>query len=378
MKLTVEQMTFFTILLLTFALGGFYVIFRLWHLIPSTTPGWRVASLVIVIALLVSFFVGMAARSGELPVWLTSLLYRVGTGWMMIFFYTVLAFLVLDLLRLVHLIPRGVVLGNWLTLGIFAAVIAAIFTTGNIVYHKKRRTEITLAAPALDRPLKIVAASDLHLGFGIGRGELARWVDMINREKPDVVLFAGDVIDTSTFPLWQGDFAAELRRLDAPYGVFAVAGNHEYISGIDESLRFLEHAGIRPLRDSVAIVGGGVAIIGRDDASNRSRRTVASLTAPLFADMTTILLDHQPTHLSDATDAGVTLQISGHTHRGQIWPATWITDRIFDYSHGTHTRPGARGTTTYHITQGLGIWGGKFRLGSRSEYLVVTLTPQPE
>ena len=373
MKLSAEQMTFFAILLLTFALGGFYVIFRLWHLIPPTSPCLRVTSLVAVILLLLSFFVGMGARSGQLPVWLVSTLYRIGTGWMMIFFYIALTFLVIDLLRLLHLVPRGLVIGNWLTLGILAAVIAAVFTTGNLIYHKKRRNEITLTAPSLDRPLTIVAASDLHLGFGIGRGELSRWVDMINREKPDVVLFAGDVIDTSTFPLWQGDYAAELRRLDAPYGVFAVPGNHEYISGIDESLRFLEHSGIRTLCDSVSIVGGGVAIVGRDDASNHSRRPVTELTAPLFDDMTTILVDHQPTHLADATDAAITLQVSGHTHRGQIWPATWITDRIFEFSHGTHTRTGPHGTTTYHITQGLGLWGGKFRLGSRSEYLVIRL-----
>ncbi len=371
MKLTTEQMTFFSILLLSFALGGFYVIFRLWHLIPPTAPALRVTSLVVVVLLLISFFVGMAARSGEMPVWLVSLFYRVGTGWMMIFFYAVMAFLVIDLLRLVHLIPRGVVLGNWLTLGILTASLALIFIVGNIVYHQKRRVEIVLEAPSLERPMTIVAASDLHLGFGIGRGELARWVDMINRERPDVVLFAGDVIDTSTFPLWQNDYAAELRRLNAPYGVFAVPGNHEYISGIDESLRFLEHAGIRVLRDTTALVAGGVAIVGRDDASNRSRRPVASLTEPLFADMTTIMLDHQPTHLAEASDAGISLQISGHTHRGQIWPATWITDRIFEHSHGTHVHTGSRGSTTYHITQGLGIWGGKFRLGSRSEYLVI-------
>lgn len=372
MKLTSEQMTFFSILLLSFVLGGYYVIFRLWHLIPPTAPALRTTSLVVVILLFVSFFVGMAARSGEMPVWLTSLFYRVGTGWLMIFFYAVMAFLVLDLLRLMHLIPKSVMLGNWLTLGILTGVLAVVFVLGNINYHNKRRMEITLSAPVLDRPLKIVAASDLHLGFGTDRKELARWVDMINRERPDVVVFAGDVIDTSTFPLWQGDYAAELLRIDAPWGVFAVPGNHEYISGIDESNRFLEHAGITVLRDSVAVVAGSLAIAGRDDHSNRERKSIAELTKTLFDDQTTILLDHQPLRLGDAAAAGIDLQISGHTHRGQIWPATLITDRMFECSHGFYQKDG----TQYFISQGLGIWGGKFRIGSRSEYLVVNLLPK--
>jgi predicted MPP superfamily phosphohydrolase len=107
--------------------------------------------------------------------------------------------------------------------------------------------------------------------------------------------------------------------------------------------------------------------VGRDDLSNRERKSIAALTSGLFGDMTTILLDHQPADLSEAADAGIDFQISGHTHRGQIWPATWITDRLFERSHGAHLR----GSTRYFITQGLGIWGGKFRLGSRSEYLVI-------
>ncbi len=375
MKPTINQMGFFSIILLLFVCANVYVLWRLWHLVPPSAPTVRIVVLVCGIVLTLAFFGGMAARGTALPVWLTSLVYRIGTAWLFIFLYLLIAFVAGDLLRLVHLIPKGIVTGNWLTLAILTGALTVIFTIGNIVYHNKRRVEISLETDHLAHPLTIVVASDLHLGFGIGRGELARWVDMINRQRPDAVLFAGDVIDTSTRPLWQLDYAAELRRLDAPYGVFAVPGNHEYISGIDESVRFLEHSGIRVLRDSVAVIAGEVAIVGRDDASNRERKTIDQLTAPLFDDQTTILLDHQPLRLEEAARAGIDLQVSGHTHRGQLWPATWITDRIFQFSHGTHTRPGASGTTTYHITQGLGIWGGKFRLGSRSEYLVVTLRP---
>lgn len=357
---------FFSIFGLLLIGGHIYVLWRLWQLIPATAPALRIAAVVCGILLTAAFIVGMAGRSGPLPVPLLSFLTRIGSAWVFIFFYMILIFLVGDLLRLAHLIPKELMLGNWVTLGAMAAFLAVVFTAGNIVYHNKRRAEIDLET-AVSRPIKIVAASDLHLGYGIGRSELARWVDMINREKPDAVVFAGDMIDTSTRPLWQGGFAEELRRLDARLGVFAVPGNHEYISGLDESLRFLEQAGVTVLRDSVAVIAGNVAVVGRDDASNDKRKTVAELVGHLPDDCTTILLDHQPYRLEEAEEAGIDLQISGHTHRGQIWPATWITDAIFERSHGALQKGGTR----YYISQGLGIWGGKFRIGSRSEYIVV-------
>jgi predicted MPP superfamily phosphohydrolase len=370
---TYPPMSFFAIMLLLFVGANVYVFWRLWHLIPASAPALRVAALVVGIALTASFFVGMAARGANVPVWLVAILYRVGTAWIMIFLYLSIAFAIGDLLRLVRLVPSSLMLENWWSLGILAGVLIVVFTAGNIVYHNKKRVEIALTAE-VERPLKIVAVSDMHLGFGIGRSELAAWVDMINRERPDAVIIAGDAIDTSTRPLWQGDYAAELRRLDAPWGVFAVPGNHEYISGIDESLRFLEHAGVKVLRDSVTLIAGNVAIVGRDDATNSARKSIAELTGRLFDDQTTILVDHQPHRLEEAAAARIDLQISGHTHRGQIWPATWITDRIFERSHGSYQKGG----TLYYISQGLGIWGGKFRIGSRSEYVVVELRPAGE
>lgn len=365
-----SQIVMFSTILLLFAAASVYVLYRIWHLIPASSPAVRIVAVVCGGLLTVAFFAGMAARGSDIPVWIVSLMYRVGSAWLMVLLYLFIALAVGDLLRVVHVVPRSVMVGNWPTLGILTAVLAVIFTLGNINYHHKRRAQIDMEAD-IERPLKIVAASDLHLGFGIGSKELAGWVDMINREKPDVVIFAGDVIDTATRPLWQGDFAAELKRIDAPYGVFAVPGNHEYIAGIDEGLRFLEHSGVRVLRDSVAVVAGGVCIVGRDDNTNRARKSIATLVERLFDDQTTILVDHQPYRLEEAAEAGIDLQISGHTHRGQIWPATWITDAMFERSHGRLKKD----ETLYYISEGLGIWGGKFRIGSRSEYLVVNLRP---
>ena len=187
---------------------------------------------------------------------------------------------------------------------------------------------------------------------------------MINAEHPDLVLFGGDIVDIAAKPLFDGNYAQEFRRLEAP--AYAVMGNHEYIAGAEDSERFLADAGITLLKDSVAHFKG-IDIIGRDDRSNPSRPALWEYASSLSG--FTILLDHQPSHLEEAQDAGIDFQFSGHTHRGQAWPISWITDAIFEKSWG----PYQKGSTQYYISSGLGIWGPKIRIGTRSEYLVLQI-----
>ena len=110
---------------------------------------------------------------------------------------------------------------------------------------------------------------------------------------------------------------------------------------------------------------GDITIIGRDDRSNPGRKALSELADSLNG--FTVLLDHQPFHLEEAEDAGIDFQFSGHTHRGQVWPLSWVTDAMYEKSWGHHTR----GNTRYYISSGLGIWGPKIRIGTRSEYLVL-------
>ena len=141
-------------------------------------------------------------------------------------------------------------------------------------------------------------------------------------------------------------------------------GNHEYIAGVEDSERFLSEAGITLLKNSVAHFEG-INIIGRDDRSNPCRAALWEFADSLSG--FTILLDHQPSHLEEAEEAGIDFQFSGHTHRGQVWPLNWLTDAIFEKSWGLHQR----GNTQYYVSSGLGIWGPKIRIGTRSEYLVL-------
>ena len=217
----------------------------------------------------------------------------------------------------------------------------------------------------LPREYKLVMLSDLHLGYHNPRRELARWVDLVNAEHPDFILIAGDIIDGSMRPLIEERMSEEFHRLNAP--IYACLGNHEFYAGHPESKQFYQDAGIHLLIDETAVIDSCIVIVGRDDRSNMRRKPIKDLMDN--KNLYSIVLDHQPYNLDRAEAAGVDFQLSGHTHRGQVWPISWITDRIYECSWGSHQR----GNTRFYISSGIGIWGGKFRIGTQSEYVVATL-----
>jgi predicted MPP superfamily phosphohydrolase len=257
-----------------------------------------------------------------------------------------------------------------LTLGtlIVVVLIGGLLLYGNIHYYNKHRETITLkTSKPLPHSIKAVLLSDLHLGYHNRRGEMHRWVDIINSEKPDVVLIAGDIIDRSIRPLKEDKMSEEFKRINAP--IVACLGNHEYYAGEPNSLEFYEEAGITLLRDS-SIVIDSLQIIGRDDRTNLRRKKTAQLVENIDKGKYTILLDHQPYNLEESEQNGIDFQLSGHTHHGQVWPISLITERVYECAFG----PWKRGNTDYYVSSGIGIWGGKFRIGTRSEYVVATIS----
>ena len=301
----------------------------------------------------------------KVPVRAATFLYEAGMPWMIAFLYLLLIFVVADIGVLCRILPKSFLNGSAAGLCSVVGLTAIIMLSGSIHYRHKYREELTIRTDKpLDHPLTIVLASDLHLGYHNRRTELARWVDPFNAEHPDIILFGGDLVDRSLRPVLAGDYAAEMKRIEAT--MFTVLGNHEYYSDRDGAARFFQDAGITLLRDENADVGS-IRIIGRDDRTNTGRKALAELVAD--TSIFTILLDHQPYHLEEAEAAGIDFQFSGHTHRGQVWPASWITDAIYEKSWGYHQRGGTR----YYISSGLGIWGPKIRIGSRSEYVVLHL-----
>ena len=344
-----------------------YVSWHVWRVLPFSTPV-KIIILLIMLAALACMV--LQFKSDGLPLNMATAMYEIGNSWLIIMFYLLMAFLLLDIGRMVHLIPAAWLKGNAITSIVLTGVMLVTFIAGNIHYHNKQRQEINLTTEKpLERPLRIVMVSDLHAGFHNRRAEVGRWVDIINREQPDMILIAGDLIDGNVRPLKEQGTAEELRCFKAP--VIACLGNHEYITGINKAIDLIQQSEINLLRDSITTIGN-VTIVGRDDRSNRHRKSVEQLMKDVPRDNYVILLDHQPYHLEEAEQNGVDLQLSGHTHRGQVWPLNWVTKKMYECDYGSWKR----GKTDYYVSSGIGIWGGKFRIGTNSEYAVITITSQ--
>lgn len=341
-----------------------YVGWHIWAIVPvALWAKWVLVGLGLLCFALE--FVGFTPLMNRLSLDIASAIYNIGNKTLIILFYLMMTFLLLDLGRLLHIVPRTMLHDNLPTSIGIAVLMSALFICAGIHYRHKQRVAIDLDSNGrIGQPLTLVMASDLHIGYHNRRSDLARWVDLINAEKPDLVLIAGDIIDYSFRPVIEEDMAAEFRRIKAP--VYACLGNHEYIAGEPDAEKFYSDAGINLLIDT-AVTLNGITIIGRDDRSNRNRKKLDDFN--INDSNYTILLDHQPYHLEEAEQCGIDFQLSGHTHRGQVWPLSWITDMLYECSWGSHQR----GTTSYYVSSGLGIWGAKYRIGTQSEYVVAKI-----
>ena len=224
-----------------------------------------------------------------------------------------------------------------------------------------------------DTPLTVVGISDVHLGDGTGRNRLSEYVDLINDLKPHVILIVGDLIDNSLYPLRSQQMKDDLNRLYAPHGIYMVPGNHEYIAKIWNVERYLMQTPICLLRDSVVSLPQGITLVGRDDRHNNRRLSLENLMFTAGDENPVIVLDHQPTEIALADSLGAQMVFCGHTHRGQLWPLTWLTDVLFEQSHGYRRWQNAHA----YVSQGLSLWGPPFRIGSHSEVVVFHLHAAP-
>lgn len=346
-----------------------YIGWHLWCLLPLSAI-WKTVVIIVMAGCFLLTFANFSRSTDGMPMPVAITCYEVANSSLIILLYLFMLFLVLDLGRLVRLLPRTILYNNWgTTIGI-VVLMTAIFTYGYFHYKHKYREDIRLTTEkSMAKPIKLVMMSDLHLGYHNRREELRRWVDMMNEEHADAILIAGDIIDMSMRPLKEEKMYEEFKRLNAP--VYACLGNHEYYSGEPDAQKFYEQAGIHLLRDSCAVVGD-LCVIGRDDRTNQHRKTLADIMKQADRSKFTILLDHQPYHLEQAERQKIDFQFSGHTHHGQVWPISWITENIYECAFGAHQRSGTR----YYVSSGIGIWGGKFRIGTRSEYIVATISHQ--
>lgn len=222
--------------------------------------------------------------------------------------------------------------------------------------------------------LRIVAASDIHMGTIIAQRRVGKLVRLINEQQPDVVLFAGDIVDEDLGPVIRRNLGRKLEKLVAKDGVYAITGNHEYIGGAEAAIMYLKNHGVKILRDSVVMIDSSYYIVGRDDKgsvrmSGHKRKEIQDLLKDVDKSKPIILLDHQPFKLYEAADEGVDIQLSGHTHHGQLWPFNYLTKAIFEVSSGYLKK----GNTNIIVSNGYGSWGPPVRIGNRPEIIVIDI-----
>ena len=230
--------------------------------------------------------------------------------------------------------------------------------------------------PAALDGLRILQLTDVHFGTTIGRAFCERMVAMTNGENPDVIVITGDLVDGSVSDLRAA--AAPLARLKARFGVFFVTGNHEYYSGVDEWMTELARLGVRVLRNEHVVLGDGdsrFVLAGIDDASahrfgNGHGADLPKALAGRPASAPLVLLAHQPKAVREAEQLGVDLQISGHTHAGQIWPFSYLVRLDQPFVSGLNRT----GDTQIYVSQGTGYWGPPLRLGTQAEITRIEVT----
>ena len=365
---------FFLIVTLFTLLMASYVSIRGWQALQhaGSLRFWYLGANILLFAVMMSGFMARGVLSPVAMKVMTS----VGFSYMIIMIYLLLSFLIVDLVRLTnlafHFAPAGMKTFRYVAFLISISSIAIAMIYGNYKFNHPEIVNLDLnidKAPQ-QKTLKIVALSDVHLGYSINKTNLQKYVKLINEQKPDIVLMAGDVVDNITQPLIEQNMAEELRQIVAPLGVYAISGNHEYYGEnpyIAEE--YLKSAGITFLRDSTILVNNSFYLVGRDDRTNHKRKEIAQLTSAIDHSKPVIMLDHQPYHLKEARENGVDLQISGHTHNGQFFPGNLFVKQMYELGYGYRKIE----NTHYYVSSGLGLWGPKYRIGTQSELVVINL-----
>ena len=278
-------------------------------------------------------------------------------------------------------------------IGIVVLSIWGMINAGNV---RTTRYETVIAKEAGDiKQMKVVMAADLHMGYNIGCDQIRRMVEKINAEDPDLVVFAGDIFDNEYDALEDPEeLISILRGIKSRYGIYACYGNHDIKEKIlagftfggsrkkESDVRmdeFLEKAGITLLRDESVMIADSIYLYGRPDRHRpgrgiKIRKTPEEITADMDLSKPVFVIDHQPKELKELADAGVDLDLCGHTHDGQMFPGNLTIRLMWENACGYMKK----GDMHNIVTSGVGIFGPNMRVGTISEICSVTVRFAPK
>lgn len=351
------------------------VFLRLRPLLPPFCGRWAAVLFFIVLVVMAQVFARLAERAGHHALaWSWAALGYWWMGFCSLCFMTAL---------LTWLIQGGLALARaWTPLeapaasprlfaGLALAVALALTAFGAWEAATPRVERLELATdklPSGRESLVVVQVSDVHLSILTRKTRLAALTELIAVQKPDLIVSTGDMIDGTLFE--QQDLAGSWAALDPPLGKYAVTGNHEFYVGADNALEYLARCGFTVLRGQCARPGGLLNLAGADDPTfPGARQQEAKALDERDPGLYTILLKHRPAADPDSLGR-FDLQLSGHTHRGQIFPFNFVTGAVYPMQEGLHRLSGG---SNLYTSRGSGTWGPPLRLGAPSEVTVIEI-----
>lgn len=332
-------------------------------------------------------YITMRFVQSRIPPAMGRWLIHIGAYWMAVMVYALMGILVVELGR-VLLMLTGVDMHHAPWAKAVAGLVVMVAVAGIMVYGawnarnpRVVHYEVSLSQSQGDdseeRTIQTTLVSDIHLGTIMGRARLKLLVDQLNQLEPDLILFGGDIIDENVNHFIDDNMDVLLRTLNPPLGKYAILGNHEYFGGHLADIVFhLERSGIKVLQDEGVMVEDLFFLAGRKDLvsermTGRARKPLEEILENIDpASTPVVLLDHQPKTWDEARDLGVALQLSGHTHRGQMFPFGYVTDRLFPEDWGKLVEKGS----TLIVSSGYGTWGPPIRTGNKPEIVMINLT----
>ncbi len=368
---------FFTIFFTVYTAVNYYIFIRGWQALSGAA--YLKPFYVIIFVIAAASYIAAKVLDGKIPHAIYDAMIWIGSFWFAFMLYFFLSIIFIDFLRLLNwklnFFPQFITNSYADTKKYLLLAVILISTTVIFIGYLNTRN-IVVNSLAIEIPrkqgvlteLNAVVLSDLHLSTINGEKLLSKIVSMINELNPDIVFIPGDFVDDRAETLKLEGIGGSLTKIKSKYGVYASTGNHEYINGINGTSKFITENGINLIRDSAQIIANSFVIVGREDGSKTNftgeqRKSLQEIMNSVDKNYPIILLDHTPFKLEEAVNNGIDLQLSGHTHHGQMFPLNLITKMIYEVSWGYKKKS----DTHYYISCGVGTWGPPVRLGSKSE-----------
>jgi len=367
-------------ILIVYGTINFYIGLRSWQSFRSKRTVFRLWYILFFSLLALSYPLGSLVQNFS-PSDFSDALVFTGSFWLGMIYYLFIFTLFIDILRILDkykpFLPQKLKQHSLLvSTAVFCFTTILIgYGAWNAQHPVTIYYEITIPKTTSSESLQIVMVSDIHLGKIIDNQRLKKLVNRINQLDPDIVLIAGDVIDNQVDVLPNQHMIETFRKLHPKLGTYAILGNHEYFDQQPElAIQYLEQSNIHVLRDQWALVANSFYIVGRDDLSRLrytgiARQELATVMQGIDHNFPILLLDHQPASLQDAIDQGADLQLSFHTHLGQLFPNNLLTNKIYELDWGYLQKENLQAI----VSCGFGTWGPPIRIGNSPEIVNITI-----